>query len=299
MPSSLHEGLIVPFRHRPGLTAELLSKLGFAPYLPATFEATVEDTTLTETAPAALHADLVVVLRDEALRPALAVVLEAQLQIDDRKAYSWPRYLISARSRYACPALVLVLTPSQAVADWARETLELGPGTMMQPVVVGPAQIPRVTSLEAARASPELALLSLLAARDAPLEVGLEIASVTERAIAELPEDLARQYFDLRRAGIPSALRQALEERMAATGYRYQSEFARRYVAEGEAKGREEGREELLPQLRGYVRRILGARFGPLPDWVLDRVAAADGEALDEWVKRSDDAASIQEVFEQ
>ena len=55
---------------------------------------------------------------------------------------------------------------------------------------------------------------------------------------------------------------------------------------EGEQKGRQEGEAAIL-------RRLLERRFGALPDWARDRIAAADTAALEEWGLRGLDAGSV------
>ncbi len=66
---------------------------------------------------------------------------------------------------------------------------------------------------------------------------------------------------------------------------------AREWIAEGKVQGRAEGKAEGLHE--GQVRtllRLLGRRFGPVPDTVQARVNAADVETLDRWLDRVLDA---------
>jgi len=55
-------------------------------------------------------------------------------------------------------------------------------------------------------------------------------------------------------------------------------------------EGRQEGEAALL-------LRQLERRFGALPDWVADRVTAANTETLEEWGMRILDAASLEDVI--
>jgi Putative transposase, YhgA-like/Domain of unknown function (DUF4351) len=59
---------------------------------------------------------------------------------------------------------------------------------------------------------------------------------------------------------------------------------------EGEQKGRREGEAALL-------LRLLERRFGALPGWARDRVAAADTASLEEWGLRVLDACSLDDVW--
>jgi predicted transposase YdaD len=61
-------------------------------------------------------------------------------------------------------------------------------------------------------------------------------------ALRELPEERSRLYFDVIMAALPELARRTLEAHME--GYEYQSEFARKYVAQGREEGRKEGRSE-------------------------------------------------------
>jgi predicted transposase YdaD len=67
---------------------------------------------------------------------------------------------------------------------------------------------------------------------------------------------------------------------------------------EGELKGRQEG--ELKGILKGksaLLIRLLERRFGTLPGWARDRIAAADAAALEDWSLRVLDAASLDDVL--
>ena len=45
------------------------------------------------------------------------------------------------------------------------------------------------------------------------------------------------------------------------------------------------------------LRRLLERRFGALPDWARDRIAAADTAVLEDWGLRVLDAASLEDVL--
>jgi hypothetical protein len=71
---------------------------------------------------------------------------------------------------------------------------------------------------------------------------------------------------------------------------------------EGEQKGRQEGRQEGRQKGRqegeaALLLRLLERRFGVLPGWARDRIAAADTAALEEWGLRVLDAASLDDVL--
>jgi len=66
--------------------------------------------------------------------------------------------------------------------------------------------------------------------------------------------------------------------------------WKRQWLEEGEQKGRLEGEAALL-------LRLLERRFGPLPDRVRDRIAAADTASLEEWSLRVLDAGSLDDIM--
>jgi hypothetical protein len=73
---------------------------------------------------------------------------------------------------------------------------------------------------------------------------------------------------------------------MSPRKYEYQSEFARRYVAQGEAEGR-----------AALVIKLLALRFGPLPQQVETRIAEASIEQLDQIGERLLTAQTLDEAL--
>ena len=69
-------------------------------------------------------------------------------------------------------------------------------------------------------------------------EQGATIAAAVLPAIEGLDDDRLRLYYDLVYNSLNEAARRALE---AMKGYEYQSDFAKKYVAQGHAEGLTEG----------------------------------------------------------
>ena len=71
--------------------------------------------------------------------------------------------------------------------------------------------------------------------------------------------------------------------------------FLREIFEEGKQEGRQEGRQEEAAVLLG---RLLERRFGPLPPWAQQQLAAADLASLETWGLRLLEATSLEEVLQ-
>ena len=182
MPSLTHEALLLLFRNRPELAPELLRD-ALHLTLPHYAEVRVESSDLSDLAPAEYRADLVVLLVDG--KPVLGIVVEVQLHRDDRKPFTWPVYVAGLRARLACDTCVLVVTPSESVATWARTPVVLGPGSTFAALVVGPSAVPIVRDAAEATRDPELAVLSAMAHGKA--EAGASVALAALAAVTAMP----------------------------------------------------------------------------------------------------------------
>ncbi len=67
----------------------------------------------------------------------------------------------------------------------------------------------------------------------------------------------------------------------------------------GLKKGLEKGREEGMQKGEAYLlSRQLELKFGALPQWVEDKIAAADKNTLENWGLRLITADTLNKVFE-
>ncbi len=291
MPSVIHEALILLFRNRPELAAELVRDVLHVD-LPRFKEARIGSADLTEAQPAEYRADLVVELVDDG--PVGAIVLEVQRAPDEDKRLSWPSYAAVLRARLKREVCLLVVTPEESVAQWAARPIALGAGNWFTPLVAGPAAIPQVTDQAAAARDPELAVLSAMAhgGRENANRAAA-IASAALHASVALDPDRSRRYCDLILASLSEAARRELQT-MDPAKYEFQSEFARRYIALGKEEGRAEGNAEGRADL---VKRQLALRFGALPPEAAARVSAASIEELDAIGARLLTAPTLEEAL--
>ncbi len=291
MPSMAHEILVDLFRNRPSLAAEILVEaLGVT--LPSYSEARLASIDLTQVQPAEYRADVVVVLLN-ADAPVLVLIVEVQLAVDPRKRFSWPAYVTVSRAIHGCPACLLVIAPDADVAAWCAEPIETGsPSFILRPPVLGRATVPVVTDPADAARRPELAVLSAMAHGET--EHGAAIAAAVLPALRGLAEEQARFYYDLVYNSLNAAARRALEAMMK--GYEYQSDFAKKYVAQGRDEGRDEGRSEARAH---DVLTVLRVRGIAVPEVARERILAQkDPERLERWLERAAVAPSIAEVLD-
>ncbi len=292
MPSMAHEILVDLFKNRPSLAAEILADvLGFS--LPPYTEARLASTDLTEIQPAEYRADVVVVLLDRDI-PVRVIIVEVQLAVDPRKRLSWPAYVTVSRAIHGCPAHLLVVAPEPAVAEWCAEPIETGvPGFVLRPPVLRRTAVPMVTDPGDAARRPELGVLSAMAHGET--EKGATIAAAVLPAIRELDDDRVRFYYDLVYNSLNDAARLSLETMMK--GYEYQSDFAKKYVAQGLDQGLTKGRTEEAARNLLTVLRVRGIA---VPDAVRERILAQkDPERLERWLEKAVVASSVTAIIDE
>ena len=288
MPSMAHEILVDLFKNRPSLAAEMLVE-ALDVSLPPYTQARLVATDLTEIQPAEYRADVVVVLLDRDI-PVRVLIVEVQLAVDPRKRLSWPAYVTVSRAIHGCPADLLVVTNDPNVAAWCAEPIEIGAaGFVLRPAVLRRDAVPVVTDLADAARRPELGVLSAMAHGET--ERGATIAAAVLPAIRELDDDRTRLYYDLVYNSLNAAARRALEAMMK--GYEYQTDFAKKYVAQGLTQGRtEEAARALLTVLR--------VRGFAVPDAVRERILdQKDPERLERWLEKAVVAASVAAVIDE
>ena len=324
MPSMAHEILVDLFRNRPSLAAEILVEVlgeALAPYT----EARLASTDLTEIQPAEYRADVVVVLLDGGA-PVQVIIVEVQLATDPRKRLSWPAYVTVSRAIHGCPADLLIVALDPVVADWCGEPIEIGvSGFVLRPPVLHSSAVPVVTDPGEAARRPELGVLSAMAHGEN--EQGATIAAAVLPAIQGLDDDRARLYCDLVYNSLNEAARRTLEAMMK--GYEYQSDFAKKYVAQGRAEGLTEGLSEGLTKgltegltkglsegltkgrTEGRVEgraeeaarnllTVLRVRGLAVSDAVRERILAQkDPERLERWLEKAAVAASVTAVLDE
>jgi hypothetical protein len=277
MVSVLHEGVLELLRERPGFAAKL-AQLVDAP-VPRFREARAVDPTLTQVVPLELHADSVVVLAGET--PVLGIIVESQLQRDDRKLFTWPAYAVCARARHTCPCVLIVVTPSSQVAAWASVPIDLGCGSF-RALVLGPEQIPKVTELHTALAAPDLTMLSVIVHGKGDVATAIQIARAAY-AVAQNETNEERQalYLGLIEAALSEAVKQELDMKLS------EMKFPPRAYTQAKVEGKAEA---LLKVLEGRGIATTAAQRAQI-------AACTDGMTMDDWLDRSISVSSIAELL--
>jgi hypothetical protein len=124
----------------------------------------VRESDFPQLVPTDYRADLVIELVDPRDRPVLGAVLEVQLRRRQEKKWVWPVYAAALHAELRCTTVLLVITPSETVARWARRPIEtFNPSSPFVPLVIGPEHIPLIHDPASAARLPELSVLSALA----------------------------------------------------------------------------------------------------------------------------------------
>jgi hypothetical protein len=127
-------------------------------------------------------------------------------------------------------------------------------------------------------------------------EVGASIASTVLAAVAGLDDERVRLYVDLVLGSLGKAARGALEALMKSGTYEYQSEFARKYVAQGLKQGRKEGLHE---GERVALFEVLAARGLQVEEAARQRIQAClEPAQLKRWLRKAVSVRTTEELFE-
>ncbi|GAA2658620.1 hypothetical protein [Nonomuraea recticatena] len=203
---------------------------------------------------------------------------------------SWPVYAATTWARYGREVVVLVLAPSDKIAQWAAEPIDLGPGSRVTPLAVGPELMPVITKPADAIAMPELAVLSALAHGAGPS--GRDVLAALFASLCNLDDHRARIYSDYVQAALPEAARKHLETLVAVGTYEYRTDFARMHQAEGRKVG------EAIGEARA-VLKILSRREITVSEEARERILACrDPELADVWFDRAFEVTTVDELFD-
>ena len=293
--SSEHEALHRIFQHGPALFARAMARaLDIKMTGPRRMAELNVD--LTETRPIERRADSV--LRAELMagdpEGDFILIIESQTDPDDSRRKSWPYYIAFVASKYDCDVVLLVVCSKAATARWAREPIRIGrPGLTcltVTPVVLGPDNMPAITSVEEAASDLPFAVLSALIHSRGPQAGG--ILETLAAALTTTDAGIAADLAEFTEAGLGDTPGQQIWRALMAT-----ETFP--FVSEMRAKGRAEG--EAIGEAKGEAKavlRVLQRRKVAIDDMSRQRIeSCTDLKTLETWLDRSLTVSTAEELF--
>jgi len=199
------------------------------------------------------------------------------------------------------------VTNDRKVARWAAGPFRSGQ-TTLRPIVLGPDDIPVITSVEEAKRSIPLAFVSgIVHGRDrTAVQIGLALA----HALADSDDDGHGIYWDAFLASLSKAVRKELEMELrvlVSENWRPRSDWGKDLFAKGEAKGRAEGKAEgsVEGKVEGKtegtavaILTVLDARGLSIDPALRKRITVCnDLPLLERWLRRVSTATTVEEAF--
>ena len=216
------------------------------------------------------------------------LIVESQTGEDETRRTSWPYYVAYLQTKYKLPVVLLVVCSKIATARWARETITTGlPGLICQattPIVLGPDNVPAVTSVEDAAADVHFAVFSALTHSRGPnVRAILEVLAI---ALESADKVIASDLSEFTEAGLGTTPGFEIWRALMARGT-----FS--YVSETRAKGRAEGEAN-------FILRALERRGIKVDDASRERIqSCTDQETLGRWFDRTFEAAAVEDLFKE
>jgi Domain of unknown function (DUF4351) len=121
-------------------------------------------------------------------------------------------------------------------------------------------------------------------------------------ANAGIDDERFRLYLDFVIDSLTKSNPGLAETIMNSLGYEYQSDFARRYVAQGRTEGKTEGKAEgrMEGRMEGRIEMLLKQltlRFGPLPEPIQALIRGLQDAQLDTVAERVLTAPTLEEAL--
>jgi hypothetical protein len=202
-------------------------------------------------------------------------------------------YVTTARARHNCPTVLLVFSDDERVVRWARTPIDIGGGSVLQVMALGPEMVPWVKEVQQAVQLPELAVLSAVSHGNEAS--GMEVLLPAFEAFLSLDGERKSFCHDVVLRSLNEATRRALEAEMLTRKYEYQSDFARTYFGQGLAQGEASG--EVKGEARALLA-VLAARGLEVDTATRERILGCiDPGLLERWITRAVTASSLGEVF--
>ena len=305
MPSPLHEAPLAALRQFPELLLHLAQEL-FGEPLPENSRVRDVSATFADPSIQEYRADAVFLIEDPGGHALVAIIVEVQRQPDENKPYRWLRYAARVHDDYRCDTHLLVIATDEATARWAqRPVTSFLPGRGSAgnaPVVLSPASLPKIASVQEAKSKLGQAILAALL--HAGVEDDIDSAYRALRALHETAtseaEALDRIWWLLGLiGGILTEERFTQLERLIMINpdmkFVPRTEFERqpfnRGLAEGEARG--EARGEAKGKAEAVLRVLAARNLEPTEEQRQVVQACREPAQLERWLDASVTAPSV------
>ncbi|WP_280339176.1 hypothetical protein [Nocardia neocaledoniensis] len=299
MVSSQHEATHRIFRHDAGTFARAFRTLGLPFGDPIEVEQLSVD--LTEIQPIERRADAV--LRIVTADSTFLLVVESQGRRDDTRPAAWSYYLTFLQAKYDLAVVLVVVCRGAATAEWAAGPLRLGhpiwPCLTLQPLVLGPHNVPAVTEVAAAVDDLPLAVLSAITHATRP-SIGAILEALAEALHLVGDRDDAQIYAELVELGLDRTRGAEIWRKLMSVDLSFfRSETSQRIRAEAREQGLEQGLAEGRDLgVADSILRILNRRGLTVSVAAEARIIAChDRGQLTTWLDRAITVGTVEEMF--
>lgn len=280
------------FRDCPQAAVDILQSLGVD--LPDT-SLIREESPVFNTRPSDdLESDLVLVLGPPQ-QPLRGIAVEAQGD-KSKDPVQLARYAAAGWLQLRCPFHVLVVTQDRKVAEYYAKPVMTGlPGYAFQAIVLGPHNVPVITTPVQVVAHPVLAAFGVAIHGRDPA-----VRSAFANGIALLPSDYTPTYTEHAYCIAPREIQLLLEDDMSTTDWPVHTPFAKEHFGRGLTEGRAEGKAEgKAEEAARMLLLVLEARGLTVPEELRSRITSCtDIAQLESWTSKAANAATIQELFD-
>ncbi|OII64484.1 MULTISPECIES: hypothetical protein [unclassified Streptomyces] len=283
MVSSPHEAMHRIFQEFPELFSRVSQALGIDLPQPSSVKVLPND--LTENRPVERRVDTLLHFESET-DGGFLIAVEAQGKKDATKAASWAYYVSYLCNKHGLPPLLLVVCQDRATAEWAAQPVRIGPDwwptLTLQPLVVGPHNLPAIT--DPVEAQKDLAFAALSAITHASDPEVAAILKALSTALRDMPEDLVNPVVEFTAQGLGNRRAKDIWRNLVAVDL----SFYHSYLSDGI---RAESRAE-------DILLILEERGLAVSDSVRERVSACEDPAImRSWLLRALTATTAEEIF--
>ncbi|MEV0851767.1 hypothetical protein [Nocardia fluminea] len=299
MVSSSHEAMHGIFTHNAAAVGHAFRVLALPFPEPVAVEQISVD--LTATAPVERRADTI--LRVATVADEFLLVVEAQSNKDVTRIAAWSYYVTFLHNKYGLPVVLIVVCHDKETATWASKPMALTyrswTSLTLQPLVLGPHNVPAITDpVEVLADLPLAALSAITHAREPEIDEILDsiIMAFRRRGC----DDETEFYAELIEQGISHTDAAKLwRDKMDTDLSFFRSESAQRLRAQGREQGFEQGLEQGLGQ--GVASSVLTVLTGRGIELSADQrkllADTTDVDQLNAWLLRAVTATRAEELF--